>query len=109
MCLVMRVIICISMTCRLCQLLRLPKPFIVVKSDFVCVLRCCALRHPVTFATSERLECVALMLLNLVHGQCGLPKAGTYTEHRMSSTICDGSLGQQLTTRLVSGATLFLA
>ena len=37
------------------------------------------------------------MLLNLVHGQFGFPKAGTYNEHRRSSTICDCSLGQKLT------------
>jgi hypothetical protein len=109
MCLVIRVLVCISMTCRLCLLFRLPKPFIAVKSDFVCVLRCWSLRHPVTFAKSERLECVALIFLNLVHGQCGFPKAGAYSEHRMSSTICDGCLDQQLTSRLGSGATLSLA
>ena len=39
------------------------------------------------------------MLLNLVHGQFGFPKAGTHSENRMSSTMCDGNLGQQLTSR----------
>ena len=36
------------------------------------------------------------MLLNLVHCQFGCSKAGTYSEHRMFNTICDGSLDQQL-------------
>ena len=57
------------------------------------------LRHTVTFATPEILEGVALMLLNLVHGQFGLPKAWAYSGHRMTSTIFDGSLGLQLTLR----------
>ena len=28
-----------------------------------------------------------------------LPKAGTHSEHRVSSMICDGNLGQQLASR----------
>ena len=96
MCLAIRVIMCISMTCRLCLLLRPPKPCIVVKSDFVCVLRCWALRHPVAFA-SLLIKMCSLDALEPRTRSVWFPKAGMYNEHCRSSTICDCSLGQKLT------------
>ena len=91
-----RVILCILMTCRLCLLRRPPKPCIVVKSDFVCVLKCWARRHPVAFASSMLKMC-SLDALEPRTRPVWLPKAGVYTEHCKSSTICDCSLGQKLT------------